>query len=211
MNLKLRLTIMNFLEFAVWGAYLTCMGRYLGNIGLSTEIGWFYSMQGIVSIFMPAIIGVIADRWVPAQRMLGICHLLAGIFMLLTAFYGSQNGMESDFTTLFTLYSLSVAFYMPTLALSNSVAYTTLTKAGMDTVKAFPPIRVFGTIGFIITMWFVDIMGYQANEYQFVTSGILSLVFFLYTLVHYSAYYTSYNNCTSIYNGSYHLSFCLYK
>lgn len=181
MNIKTRLIIMNFLEFAVWGAYLTCMGRYLGNIGLSTEIGWFYSMQGIVSIFMPAIIGVVADRWVPAQKMLGLCHLLAGIFMLSTAWYCSANGAESEFSIMFTLYSLSVAFYMPTLALSNSVAYTTLTNEGMDTVKAFPPIRVFGTIGFIITMWFVDIMGYQANEYQFVTSGILSIVFFLYT------------------------------
>lgn len=94
MNLKTRLIIMNFLEFAVWGAYLTCMGRYLGNIGLSTEIGWFYSMQGVVSIFMPAIIGVVADRWVPAQRMLGICHLLAGIFMLSMAWYCSVYNLE---------------------------------------------------------------------------------------------------------------------
>ncbi len=181
MNLKTRLIIMNFLEFAVWGAYLTCMGRYLGNIGLSTEIGWFYSMQGVVSIFMPAIIGVVADRWVPAQRMLGLCHLLAGIFMLSMAWYCSMNGAESEFGIMFTLYSLSVAFFMPTLALSNSVAYSTLTSEGMDTVKAYPPIRVFGTVGFIFTMWFVDIMGYQANEYQFFTSGVLSIVFFLYT------------------------------
>ena len=181
MNLKSRLIIMNFLEFAVWGAYLTCMGRYLGNIGLATDIGWFYSMQGIVSIFMPAIIGIIADRWVPAQRMLGICHLLAGGFMIGAAMYGSSAGGDVSFSTLFTLYALSVAFYMPTLALTNSVAYSALTNAGMDTVRDFPPIRVFGTIGFIITMWFVDIMGYQANEMQFVTSGVLSIVLFLYT------------------------------
>ena len=139
-------------------------------------------MQGIVSIFMPAIIGVIADRWVPAQRMLGICHLLAGIFMLLTAFYGSQNGMESDFTTLFTLYSLSVAFYMPTLALSNSVAYTTLTKAGMDTVKAFPPIRVFGTIGFIASMWIIDLLGYKDSYNQFFTAAAWGVAISVYSL-----------------------------
>ncbi len=181
MNLKTRLIIMNFLEFAVWGAYLTCMGRYLGNIGLATEIGWFYSMQGIVSIFMPAIIGIIADRWIPAQRMLGICHLLAGGFMLLAAWYGFSAGTEVSFATLFTLYGFSVAFYMPTLALTNSVAYNALTRAGLDTVKAFPPIRVFGTIGFIATMWLVDVMGYQANEKQFVTSGVISLLLFLYT------------------------------
>ena len=181
MNLKMRLSLMNFLEFAVWGAYLTCMGRYLGNLGLSTEIGWFYSMQGIVSIFMPAIIGIIADRWIQAQRMLGICHLLAGIFMLLTAWYGNTSGDNMSFATFFTLYSLSVAFYMPTLALSNSVAYTALTQAGMDTVKDFPPIRVWGTIGFIVTMWFVDLMGFQDNHYQFITSGVLSILFFFYT------------------------------
>ncbi len=172
---------MNFLEFAVWGAYLTSMGRYLGNIGMSTDIGWFYSMQGVVSIFMPALMGIIADRWVQAQRLLGFCHLVAGAFMMLAALYGMTEGVDSQFSILFTLYSLSVAFYMPTLALSNSVAYSALTQAGMDTVKDFPPIRVFGTIGFIFTMWIVDLMGFQANQNQFVVSGVLSVVLFLYT------------------------------
>ena len=145
-NLKVRLALMNFLEFAVWGAYLTCMGRYLGNIGIGTEIGYFYSMQGVVSIFMPAIIGIVADRWIPAQKMLGICHLVAAVFMILTAWYGATAEGGVDFATIFTLYSISVAFYMPTLALSNSVAYTSLRKACMDTVKDFPPIRGFGTV-----------------------------------------------------------------
>lgn len=181
MNLKVRLALMNFLEFAVWGAYLTSMGRYLGNIGMSTDIGWFYSMQGIVSIFMPALMGIIADRWVQAQRLLGLCHLVAGAFMILAALYGMSEGGDSEFSVLFTLYSLSVAFYMPTLALSNSVAYNALTQVGMDTVKDFPPIRVFGTIGFIFTMWFVDLIGFQANQNQFVVSGVLSVVLFLYT------------------------------
>ena len=180
-NLKTRLALMNFLEFAVWGAYLTCMGRYLGNIGVGTEIGYFYSMQGVVSIFMPAIIGIVADRWIPAQRMLGFCHLVAGVFMILTAWYGASAEGGVDFTTIFSLYSVSVAFYMPTIALSNSVAYTALRQAGMDTVKDFPPIRVFGTVGFILTMWFVDIMGFQTNQWQFVTSGVLGVVLFLYS------------------------------
>lgn len=180
MNLKVRLALMNFLEFAAWGAYLTSMGRYLGNIGVSTGIGYFYSMQGVVSIFMPAVMGIIADRWIPAQRLLGLCHLLAGAFMFLTAWYG-YTAETVQFATIFTLYSLSVAFYMPTIALSNSVAYTALRSAGMDTVKDFPPIRVFGTIGFIITMWFVDLMGFQANQNQFVTSGAVSILLFLYS------------------------------
>ena len=181
MNLKIRLAAMNFLQFAVWGAYLTCMGIYLSNIGLQSHIGPFFAMQGIVSIFMPALMGIVADRWVPAQRLLGICHLLAGLFMFATAWYGHMAGQYAEFSVLFLLYSISVAFYMPTLALTNSVAYNALTQAGMDTVKDFPPIRVFGTVGFICAMWFVDLMGYKANEMQFVVSGLLSIVLFLYT------------------------------
>ena len=181
MNLKVRLSLMNFLQFAVWGAYLTSMGRYLGNIGIASEIGWFYSMQGVVSIFMPALMGIVADRWIPAQRLLGYCHLLAGVFMFATAYYGATAGDHVAFSTIFSLYTVSVAFYMPTLALTNSVAYSALSQVGMDTVKDFPPIRVFGTIGFIVTMWFVDLMGFQSNQYQFVTSGAISIILFLYT------------------------------
>ena len=181
MNLKIRLAVMNFLEFAVWGAYLTSMGRYLGDVGMGGDIGFFYSMQGIVSIFMPAIIGVIADRWIQAQRMLGMCHLLSGGFMILLAAYCNKVGYEHlNPFVVFTLYSVSVAFYMPTIALSNSVAFNALQKAGMDTVKDFPPIRVFGTIGFILSMWFVDIMGYEVDERQFMTSGVLGILLFLY-------------------------------
>ena len=179
MSLKIRLALMNFLEFAVWGAYLTSMGRYLGNIGIGENIGLFYSMQGIVSIFMPALMGIVADRWIPAQRLLGYCHLLAGLFMFGTAFYGISAGTNVNFSIIFTLYSMSVAFYMPTIALANSVAYSALSQAGMDTVKDFPPIRVFGTIGFIFTMLLVDIIGFQSNQNQFLT--IVSIILFLYT------------------------------
>ena len=92
MNLKVRLAIMNFLEFAVWGAYLTSMGRFLGDVGMGSNIGYFYSIQGVVSIFMPAIMGVVADRWIQAQKMLGICHLLAGAFMVVLAQYCIVQG-----------------------------------------------------------------------------------------------------------------------
>ena len=181
MNLKIRLALMNFLEFAVWGAYLTCMGLYLGRIGMASYIGYFFAMQGFVSIFMPALMGIVADKWIPAQRLLGYCHLLAGLFMVTAAWYGHTGGENMQFAVLFSLYSVSVAFYMPTIALSNSVAYNALTQAGMDIVKDFPPIRVLGTVGFICTMWFVDLMGYKDTEMQFVTSGVLSLLLFLYT------------------------------
>ena len=165
--LKVRLALMNFLEFAVWGAYLTCMGMYLGRIGMADHIGSFYAMQGFVSIFMPAVVGIVADRWIPAQRLLGLCHLVAGLAMIAAAFYAKDAGQAADFTTLFAIYSVSVAFYMPTIALSNSVAYNALTMAKMDMVKAFPPIRVFGTVGFICTMWVVDLLGFQTNYNQF--------------------------------------------
>ena len=181
MMLKIRLALMNFLEFAVWGAYLTSMGTYLVNHDMAQHIGIFYAMQGIVSIFMPAIMGIVADRWIPAQRLLGFCHLIAGLFMGAMVYYANTAGGDIAFCTLFTLYSISVAFYMPTLALSNSVAYNALTKAGLDTVKDFPAIRVFGTVGFICTMWLVDLMGFQANENQFATSGVIGILLFLYT------------------------------
>ena len=86
MNLKIRLTILNFLEFAVWGAYLTSMGTYLAGVGLGSHIGWFYSVQGIVSIFMPALMGILADRWMEGQRVLSLCHTLAGAFMIAASF-----------------------------------------------------------------------------------------------------------------------------
>ena len=178
--LKSRLTLMNFLEFAVWGAYLTCMGAFLATNGYGDIIGWFYAVQGIVSLFMPGIMGIVADRWVQAQRLLSLCHMLAGSFMIAAGVYGLQEGF--NVAILFTLYTLSVAFYMPTLALSNSVAFNGLTANGMDTVKDFPPIRVFGTIGFIVTMMTVDVLGFQTTSQQFLVSGGLSIVLALYSL-----------------------------
>ena len=94
-NLKFRLIVMNFLEFAVWGSYLICMGRYLAEHGMGTHIGIFYSIQGIVSIFMPALMGIVADRWIPAQKCLSLCHLLAGAFMCAAGIYGLNAGASS--------------------------------------------------------------------------------------------------------------------
>ncbi|MBP9998333.1 MAG: MFS transporter, partial [Bacteroidales bacterium] len=186
-NTSLKLIVMNFLEFAVWGAYLTSLGRYLGNIGMGPQIKWFFAMQGIVSIFMPALMGIVADRHIQAQKVLSLCHGLAGVFMIGAGMYCMQAGGAIQFAPLFTLYSISVAFFMPTIAISNSVAYNALEVAGMDPVKAFPPIRVFGTIGFICSMlacnW-VKIGGeVMQNSYtQLVVSGALSLVLCAYAL-----------------------------
>lgn len=184
--LKLRLSLLNFIEFAVWGAYLTSLGNFLSRNGLAEQIGWFYAIQGIVSLFMPSVIGIIADRYVQAQRMLSLCHLLAGGFMAAAGFY-CMTAETIDFGPLFLLYSISVGFFMPTIGLNNSVAFNALTKVGMDTVKAFPPIRIFGTVGFIAAMLFVNFMGpegaeYQTSYMQLFVSAFLSGVMAIYSL-----------------------------
>lgn len=199
MNLKIRLSVLTFLEFGVWGAYLTCMGNYLGVAGMGAEISWFYAIQGIVSIFMPTLIGIVADKWIQPQRLLGLCHLVAGVFMLslwgigMNAGFGNQVADKSLFIA---LYTMSVAFYMPTLALCNTTAFTVLKNNGGDTVTDFPPIRSCGTVGFIIVMWFVNCatwdngmfsmtLSQNAHKFQytynqFLVSGLLSIVMFLY-------------------------------
>jgi nucleoside transporter len=188
MGTKLRLILMNFLQYAIWGAYLTSMGRYLGGVGLGGNIGIFYAVQGLVSLLMPTVVGIVADRWVPAQKMLGLCHLLAAVFMAAAGYYGLTAGIGGgapDFAILFTLYTLSVAFYMPTIALSNSVAYSILTQSKLDPVKAFPPIRVFGTVGFICAMLATNFVRFdgasmQTLPHQFLFSAVLALVLGLY-------------------------------
>ena len=184
---RIRLILMNFLQWAVWGAYLTSMGSYLVSAGLAERIGLFYAMQGIVSIFMPAIMGIVADKYIPAQKLLGICHLVAGAAMIAAGYYGLAAGTDVKFGILFPLYTLSVAFYMPTIALSNSVAFKILLKNGFDTVKDFPPVRVFGTVGFICSMLFVnfvtdsDGIQFQHTYNQFFVSGIIGAALFLYS------------------------------
>ena len=185
--IQVKLAVLNFIEFAVWGAYLTSLGRYLGNIGLGPQIKWFFAMQGIVSIFMPTLMGILADRKMEAQKVLALCHGLAGIFMIGAGAYCMMAGNVVEFAPLFVLYSLSVAFFMPTIALVNSVAYNALSKEGMDPVKDYPPIRVFGTIGFICSMLltnFLSIKGVRMQETytQLLSSGILSLVMCAFSL-----------------------------
>ena len=201
MNIKQRLALMNFMEFAVWGAYLTCMGNYLGVAGLGSQISWFYALQGIVSIFMPTIMGIVADKYIQPQRLLGLCHLVAGLAMLSCWYMGYSAGFGNELpnkSLFIAMYTVSVAFYMPTIALANTVAFTVLKNNGLDTVKDFPPIRVLGTVGFIATMWFVNCAAWDdsgfsftlsENNYkfqytymQFFVSGFLGILLFLYSL-----------------------------
>ena len=183
----IKLILMLFLEFAVWGAYLTSLGRYLGNIGLGSQIKWFFAMQGIVSIFMPTLMGIVADKKMQAQKVLSMCHAFAGLFMAGAGVYCMISGDQVQFAPLFLLYSLSVAFFMPTIALVNSVSYNAMAREGMDPVKEFPPIRVFGTVGFICSMLvtnFLSVGGARMQDtfWQLISSGLLSIVLAGYAL-----------------------------
>ena len=196
--IKLRIAIMCVLEYAIWGAYLTSMGSYLGNAGpeFAGKIGLFYTMQGIVSLFMPAIIGIIADKFLPAQKTLGICQGLGGLFMLASGFLAMNQGAHVSFAALFTLYSLSVAFFMPTIALVNSVSYSALRRNGYEPEQTYPGIRVWGTVGFIAMMWAVNFLkapgatfqapdciepiSFQKTYHQFFVSGATSIIMAIY-------------------------------
>lgn len=176
MNVKIRLIIMNFLQYAIWGAWLISLGGYLGGqlhfSGL--QIGSFFATMGIASLFMPGIMGIIADRWIPAQKLLGICHIIAAAFMFAAA-------PQSGYGMLYPMILCSVMFFMPTIALSNSVAYNALDKAGLDSVKAFPPIRVWGTVGFIVAMIAVSLLGWEQSPMQMYLSGVLGVVLGIYS------------------------------
>ena len=183
-NMKTRLISMSFLQFAVWGAYLISMGTYLFSAGMGDKIGYFYAMQGVVALFMPALMGMVADRWIPAQKLLAGCHALSALFKAAMG-YVAVSAIASpadEYPVLLLLYALSVAFYMPTLALSNSVSYTALEVVKLDPLKSFPPIRVFGTVGFICSMIATDVLGFQTNANQFFLSAALGMVASAYAL-----------------------------
>ena len=185
-GLRVRLIILVFLQYAIWGAYLISIGRYLALAGLGSQIKWFFAMNGIVSLFMPALIGIVADRYIQGQRTLSICHALAGLFMLSAGLY-CLRAEQVEFYVLYTFYSLSIVFFMPTVALTNSVSYSIITGAGGDPVKDYPPIRLFGTVGFICSMLavnFIPVNGVRMQDscIQLILSGFLSLVLCLYAL-----------------------------
>ena len=166
---------MNFLQFFVWGAWLISIGGYLyGSLHFTgAQIGAVFSTLGIASLFMPAIMGIIADKWLNAERVFGICHLIGAALLI-------WSSTITDPDTFFWVMLLNSMFYMPTIALNNTVSYSILEQKGYDIVKDFPPIRVWGTIGFIVAMWTVDIFGWKSNNMQLVFSAIAAVVLGLY-------------------------------
>lgn len=175
-NMKFRLVGMSFLQFAVWGAYLISMGTYLFKAGMGDKIGYFYAMQGVVALFMPALMGIVADRWIQAQKLLAGCHLVSAFFKAAMGVVALSATASEEFPLLILLYALSIAFFMPTLALSNSVSYAALEGVKLDPVTAFPSIRLFGTVGFICSMLLTDVLGFQTTPNQFFLSAALGVV-----------------------------------
>ncbi|PLX02729.1 MAG: MFS transporter [Marinilabiliales bacterium] len=179
MGIKSRITIMNFLQFFIWGAWLITIGGYWfqNRQWSGTEFGVIFSTMGIASLFMPAIAGIIADRWINAEKLLGIFHI-AGAIILYTL------PLVNDPTTFFWVMLLNMIFYMPTISLSITVAYSSLKGANLDVIKHYPPVRVFGTIGFIVAMWTVSLLRIETSALQFyVASGAsLLLGFYSFTL-----------------------------
>ena len=161
MSIKVRLIIMNFLQFFVWGSWLISLGGYMGR-ELHFEggqIGAIFATMGIASLVMPGIIGIIADKWFNAERLYGLCHIIGAACL----FYAST---ATDYDHMYWAMLLNLLVYMPTLSLANTVSYNALEQYKCDLIKDFPPIRVWGTIGFICAMWAVDLTGFKNSSAQ---------------------------------------------
>lgn len=176
MSIKLRLTLMSFLQFFVWGAWLITIATYFftNNLGSGVQFGAIFSTLALSSLFMPALTGIIADKWLDAEKLYGILHILYGLIL----FYVPQ---VHDANTLYYVIFGAMICYMPTISLSNSIAYNILKTNNFDVVKVFPPIRVWGTIGFIVAMWITNLSGSKANANQFLIAGVMAIVLGIYS------------------------------
>ena len=176
MGIKNRITIMNFLQFFIWGAWLITVAVYwFQNKGWSgTEFGAIFSTMGIASLFMPTIAGIIADRYINAEKLYGILHILGGITLLAVPAVSNPSNF-------FWIILLAMIFYMPTIALGNSISYSALKNNGFDVIKDYPPIRVWGTIGFIVAMWITNLSGNKDSANQFYIAGSVAIVLGIYS------------------------------
>jgi len=175
MSIKERLIVMNFLEFFIWGSWLISLGGYfivkLNFTG--TQVGSIYATMGIASLFMPALLGILADRWINAERLLGLCHIVGAILL----FFASHITTYGEMYTVMLFYSM---VYMPTIALNNSVSYKILQKEQINIIKFFPSIRVWGTVGFVAAMWIIDWGKWAVSAHQLYVSAVASLVLGVY-------------------------------
>ena len=177
MNLKLQLKILSFLQFCLWGSWLTTLGSYM-FVTLKFDgasIGAVYSSLGIAAVFMPALLGIVADKWLSAKWVYAICHTIGAITLFMAAQVTTPEAM-------FLVILINSFAYMPTLGLINTISYYRLQNAGMDIVTDFPPIRIWGTIGFIMAMWVVSLSGFELSHMQLYIGAALSAILVLFTL-----------------------------
>ncbi len=175
MGIKSRLTLMNFMQFFVWGSWLISLGGYMIVTLKFTggQVGSIYATMGIASLFMPGLMGIIADRWVNAERVFGVLHIIGGVLLLWAS-------TVTDHTMMYWIMLFNAMAYMPTIALNNTVTYTVLEQKGFNVVKDFPPIRVWGTVGFICAMWVVDLVGWTVSPIQLYVSSALAFCLGIY-------------------------------
>lgn len=175
MSIKLRLTAMQFLQFFVWGAWLISLGGYMGGTlhFEGGQIGAIFATMGIASLIMPGLTGIIADKWVNAERLYGVLHLIGAAALI----YAST---ATTYDQMYRAMLLNMLVYMPTLSLANTVSYNALERYKLDLVKDFPPIRVWGTVGFICAMWAVDLTGFKADATQLKVAAAAACLLGLY-------------------------------
>ncbi|GAP65107.1 nucleoside transporter [Mizugakiibacter sediminis] len=175
MSLKLRLVVMNFLQFFVWGAWLLTIGAYWfqNRHWSASSFGAIFSTMGIAALFMPALAGIVADKWLNAERLYGILHLAGAVMLLVVPTVDSPS-------VLFWVMLLNMVFYMPTIALAITVSYNALKSADLDVVRDYPPIRVWGTIGFIAALWTVSLLGLETSAGQFRVAAAAAAVLGVY-------------------------------
>lgn len=123
------------------------------------QVGMVYSAKGIAALIMPGLAGIIADRWMKANYLYALCHLLGALALYCAA--QVEQPMLMFWVMLF-----NAMVYMPTIALSNAISYFCLEKHDFDTVKDFPPVRVYGTVGFILAMWLVGFSQIELSNLQ---------------------------------------------
>jgi len=178
-HIKFRLIVMNFLQFFIWGSWLITIGAYWFQTKQwsGTQFGAIFSTMGIASLFMPSIAGIIADKWVNAEKLYGIFQICGAVVLFTIP-------MINDPFTMFWVMLINMMFYMPTISLSIAVAYSALKRNGEDVVTDYPPIRVWGTIGFIVALWVVSLLHMETTSGQFYVASIASLVlgFYAFTL-----------------------------
>ena len=176
MNIKQRLIVMNFLEFFIWGSWLITIGAYWfqNKQWPGAQFGIIFSTMGIASLFMPSFAGIIADRWVNAEKLLGIFHICGAIVLFMIP-------KVNDPSTFFWVILLNMIFYMPTISLAIAVAYAALKSKGGDVVRDYPPIRVWGTVGFIVALWVVSLLHFETSAYQFYVASAAALVLGIYS------------------------------